>query len=112
MKELFTHQYLHKTVQFKRNKKQKIESFLQEEKHKLIQLGNNALRKNNRISLYRSILKQKLTFLHLDSLKRSAGNNQDIKWFLAMNFEYDGTFSENIWQWSKQAVGKRSLHRA
>lgn len=100
MKELFTHQYLHKIVQFKRNKKQKIESFLQEEKHKLIQLGNNALRKNNRISLYRSIL------------KRSAGNNQDIKWFLAMNFEYDGTFSENIWQWSKQAVGKRSLHRA
>ena len=71
----FSHLYLHEIVQFKRNKKQKIESFLQEEKHKLME--KFAVENNNRISTYRSILQQKPTFFHIDSLKRSAKDNEN-----------------------------------
>ena len=69
----FSHLYLLDIVQFKRDKKkqQKIESFLREGKHKLIQMEKFAVGKNNRISIYRSILQQKPTFFHTDSLKRS-----------------------------------------
>ena len=41
----FCHPYLHEIVQFKRDKKQKIEVFLQEEKHKLIQMEKFAVEK-------------------------------------------------------------------
>ena len=74
----FSHPLLHEVVKLKRNKKQKIESFLQEEKHKLIQMEKLALKKNARISPYRSILQQKPTFYHFDSLKQSVENNQNI----------------------------------
>lgn len=36
----FSHPYLHEIVEFKRDKKQKNESFFQEEKHELIQMEN------------------------------------------------------------------------
>ena len=74
----FFHPYLHEIIQFKRDKKQKSDSFLQEEKHKLIQMEKFSLEKNTRISLYRSILQQKPTYYHLDLLKRSIENNQNI----------------------------------
>ena len=54
--------YLLDIVQFKRDKKQKIELFLQEEKHKLIQMEKYAVGKNSRISIKRSISQQKPTF--------------------------------------------------
>ena len=58
----FSHPFLHEIVEFERNKKQNIQSFLQEGKHKLIQMEKYALEKNARISLDRSILQQKPTF--------------------------------------------------
>ena len=77
----FCHPYLNEIGQFKRNKKQKIESILQEEKHKLIQMGKFAVEKNNRISTYKGILQQKPTFFHIDSLKGSAENNENINFY-------------------------------
>ena len=74
----FSHPYLHEIVQFKIDKKQKIESLLQVEKHKLVQMEKMSLEKSTRISLYRSILQQKPTLYYLDSLKRSDENNQNI----------------------------------
>ena len=65
----FSHPVLHETVKFKRNKKQKIELFLQKEKHKLIQIEKFSLEENARISLYKSILQQKPTFYHLKLVK-------------------------------------------
>ena len=47
---------LKEIVDFKRERKQKIEAFLQQEKHNLIQMENFAAQKNKRISIYRSIL--------------------------------------------------------
>ena len=52
----FCYLYLLETVQFKRDKKEKIEAFLQREKDKLIQMGKFAVGKNTQISIYRSIL--------------------------------------------------------
>ena len=63
---------------FKREKQRKIESFLLAEKHCLIQMEKYAVEKNKRISFYRSILQLKPTFYHLNSLKRSIKNNQNI----------------------------------
>ena len=71
----FCHLYLHETVQFKRDKKQKIEAFLQEEKHKIIQMEKFVVEVNSRISIYRSIWLQKPTFFHLESLRRSVENS-------------------------------------
>ena len=68
----FSHPY------FKIDKKQKIESLLQVEKHKLVQVEKISLEKSTRISLYRSILQQKPTLYYLDSLKRSIENNRNI----------------------------------
>ena len=45
----FSHPYLHEIVQFKRDKKQTIKSFLQEEKHKLIQMEKFSLEKGTEI---------------------------------------------------------------
>ena len=47
----FSHPLLHEINQFKKEKKQKIELYLQEEKHKLLQMEKFALEKNDRISL-------------------------------------------------------------
>ena len=52
----FSHPCLHESIQFKRNKKQKVESFLQEGKHRLILMEKFAVEKNNKISTYRSML--------------------------------------------------------
>ena len=41
----FSHPYLLEIFQFKRDKKQKTESFLQEEKHKLIQMVKSVVKK-------------------------------------------------------------------
>ena len=41
----FFHPYLHDIVKFKRDKKKKIEAFLQQEKHKLIQMEKFAMEK-------------------------------------------------------------------
>ena len=57
---------------------EKTETFLQQEKHKLIQMEKFAVEKKKRTSIYRSILQQKPTFYHLNSLKRSAENNENI----------------------------------
>ena len=65
----FSYPYLHETVKFKRDKKQKSEVFLQQEKHKLIQMEKFGVEKNNRNSIYRGIWEQKLTFFHLGSQK-------------------------------------------
>ena len=37
-----------------------------------------AAQKNKRISIYKSILQEKPTFYHLNSLKRKAENNENI----------------------------------
>ena len=63
----FSYPYSHETVKFKRDKKQKSEVFLQQEKHKLIQMEKFGVEKNNRNSIYRGTLEQKLTFFHLGS---------------------------------------------
>ena len=45
----FSHPYLHEIVQFKRDKKQTIKLFLQEEKHKLTQMEKFSLKKSTGI---------------------------------------------------------------
>ena len=47
-------------------------------KNKLIQMEKFAVEKNKIVSIYRSILQQKPTFYHLNSLKRSVENNENI----------------------------------
>ena len=74
----FSHPFLKEIVNFKREKKQTIEVFSQKEKHKFIQMEKFAAQKIKRISVYRNILQQKPTFHHLNSLKRSVGNNENI----------------------------------
>ena len=74
----FSHPFLKEIVDFKGEKKRKIDAFLQQEKHKLIQMGKFAAQKNKIILIYRSILQQKPTFYHLSLLKRSAENNENI----------------------------------
>ena len=76
----FSLPFLKEIVNFKTKKQQqkKMEAFLQQEKHKLIQMEKFAAQKNKRISIYRNILQQKPTFYHLNSLKRSAENNENI----------------------------------
>ena len=74
----FSHPVLTDINKFKREKQQKVESVLLVEKHPLIQLEKDAVDKNKRISLYGSILQQKPTFYHHNSLKRSVENNQNI----------------------------------
>ena len=51
-----SHPFLHKINQFKKDKNQKIEDFLLEEKDKLLRMEKNAVAKSQRLSLYRSIL--------------------------------------------------------
>ena len=48
---LFSHPFLKEIVDFKREKKQKIELFLQQEKHKLIQMEKFSAQRNKRISI-------------------------------------------------------------
>ena len=74
----FSHPYLHENVKFKKDKKQKIGSFLWQEKHKPIEMEKFAVKKSNRISIYKAIFQQKPTFFHLDSQKRSVENNESI----------------------------------
>ena len=74
----FSHPFLLEIVKFKREKKQKDETFLQQENHKLIQKEKFDIEKTKRISIYKSILQQKPTFYHLNLLKRSAENNENI----------------------------------
>ena len=47
----FSHHLLHEINQLKKEKKQKTELYLQEEKHKLLQMEKFALEKSDRISL-------------------------------------------------------------
>ena len=70
----FSHPFLKEIV----NKKQKTETSLQQEKRKLIPMGKFAAQKKKTISIYRSILQLKPTFYHINSLKRSAENNENI----------------------------------
>ena len=78
------------------------------------------LKKNKRISFYRSILQLKPTFYQLNSVKRSVKNNKNInffpkhyklhfKWFLDMNYCYDVTFSNNILVLGEIGYGKTSF---
>ena len=80
-----------------------------------------SLENSTKISLYRSILQQKLTFYHLDLLKKNVENNQNInfsqtsrsyfKWFMAMSehFQYDRTFSNNVLVVGQTGCGKTSF---
>ena len=52
---LISYPSLLKIVKFKREKQQKTETFSQQEKHKLIQMETFDVKKNRRISIYRSI---------------------------------------------------------
>ena len=76
----FSLPFLKEIVNFKTKKQQQKKNggVLQQEKHKLIQMEKFAAQKNKRISIYRNILQQKPTFYHLNSLKRSAENNENI----------------------------------
>ena len=53
-----------------RRTKQKIETFLQQEKHKLIQMKIFAVEKNKKNSIYKSILQQKFDILHQFAKKK------------------------------------------
>ena len=78
----FSHPYLLDIVQFKRDKKRKLESLLQEEKHKLIQMEKYVVEKSNSIKHKLFTDNKKLYFER----------------FLTMseNVQYNGTFSDNI----------------
>ena len=81
-----------------------------------------SLEKSTRILPYRSILQEKLSFYHLGSLKRSVENNQNINfseatrsyilnsfWQKNENFQYRGTFSNNILVIGQTGCGKTSF---
>ena len=77
--------------------------------------------KNKVTSIYSSILQQNLSFYHLNSLKRSAENNENINFsqnsriyfirFLEMsqNFQYEATFTNNILLLGQKGCGKTSF---
>lgn len=52
----FSHPFLHKINQFKKDKNKKTKDFLLEEKDKLLRIEKNVVAKSQRLSLYRSIL--------------------------------------------------------
>ena len=52
----FSHPFLLEIVKFKTKKNKKIETFLQQEKYKLIQMEKSAFEKNKRISIHRCIV--------------------------------------------------------
>ena len=78
-----------------RNKK--LNQFYRRKKNKLIQMGKFAVEKNNRISTYKGILQQKPTFFHIDSLKGSAENNENINFYQTARSKVLNGF----WQWAK-----------
>ena len=94
---------------------------MQGQKHKLIQMEKFSTPKNKVTSIYRSILQQNLSFYHLNSLKRSAENNENINFsqntriyfirFLEMsqNFQYEATFTNNILLLGQKGCGKTSF---
>ena len=53
-----------------RKTKQKIETFSQQEKHKLIQMKILAVEKNKKNSIYKSILQQKFDIFHQFAKKK------------------------------------------
>ena len=96
----FSYALLHETNQFKKEKKQKIELYLQQEKQKfqMKNIFSTWLFKNK----WRKHPKYKL-----------CTNNKTlyIEWFLEMieNFKYDATFSDNILAVGQTACGKTSF---
>ena len=88
----FSNPFLHEINQFKKDKIQKIEAFLLEKKDKLLCMEKIAVAKNQRLSLYRSILQQNPAIYHLDSTKRSV-ENHNIN-FSQMTRSY---ISKNFW---------------
>ena len=75
----FSHPFLKDIVKLKEAKKERIEKYILEEKQSLLLTERKVLLKNHRLSLLRNILLQKPTYYQIDSLKRSAENNQTIK---------------------------------
>ena len=77
-------------------------------------MEKNSAQINKRIPIYRSVLQQKPTFYHLNSLKRSIKNKQKklyFKRFLEMtqNFHYEAAFTDNILVLGQKGCGKRSF---
>ena len=81
-----------------------------------------AIKKNQRILIYRSILQQKLTFHHLNLLKRSMDNNGNINfsqntrsyilkasWKRAKIFDTMPHLAIMFWCWDKQGAEKTSF---
>ena len=119
----FSHPLLHRINVFKKEKKNKKLSSICKRKNKLLQMEKFTIEKNDRISLYRSILQQKPIFLQLGSLKRGAENNQDINFvqttrsFILNGFccwvkTLDTTqpFLITFWWWDKQPAEKLVLY--
>ena len=87
----FSHPFLHEINQFKKDKNQKIEAFLLEEKDKLLLTEKISVAKNQRFSLYRSILQQNPLIYHLYSTKRNVENHninfsQTTRSYIVNNF--------------------------
>ena len=106
---------------------------MQGQKHKLIQIVKFSACPKKIISIYRSILQQILSFYHLNSLKRSAENNENINFSqntriyfipilaqitriyfirsleMSQNFQYEATFTNNILVLGQTGCGKTSF---
>ena len=76
----FAHPYLKSISERKQKKpkKQKIKKYLLDKKNGLLRVEKQTLLKNERLSLLRNILLHNPIYYSLNSLKRSAENNQNI----------------------------------
>lgn len=71
----FSHPFFARNCQVSEGKNKKLKHFYY---RKNIKFRWKYLQSKKRILIYRSILQQKLTFYHLNSLKRSAENSENI----------------------------------
>ena len=75
---LFSHPFSKEIFDFKRKKTKKLGRFYNRKNSNLFKWKNLQPKKNKRISIYRSIIEQNPSFCHLNSLKRSTENNENI----------------------------------
>ena len=74
----FPHPFLSQLVKHKEIKKERIKNYILKDKQKLLAMKKDALLKRDRLTFYPKTLLQNPMFYHLNWLKRSFENNQNM----------------------------------
>ena len=90
-----SHSLLKKILRFKEEKRERIEKYILEETQNLLKMVKSTLLKNYRLYLLRNILLKKPAYYHIDSLKRSVKNNENVN-FTRTTRSY---ILNGFWQW-------------